>query len=409
VITALAALILWFAAPATEDLAWPQWGGPDRNFAVPARALAENWPSDGPKRLWQRPLGDGLSGIVTDGAMLYTMYRDGANDVVVALEAASGKTKWEARYEAPFNETCSFRLGAVPRAAPLIAGDRLITVSAGGQMNSFDRASGTHQWKVDLLEAQPKASRACGYSASPLAFEDLVITTAGGAGRGVVAVKTATGEVAWRSQDFQNGYSSPVLVDVGGRKEVIVFTYGEVAGLDPRTGALDWVRPHPADQGVNVATPLWGADNLLFVSSAYDGGSRVLRLKRTGDSIEPEEVWANKRVRIHFGNAVRLGRIVYASNGDFGAAPFAAVDVTTGDMIWRDRGVGRSTVIAAGDKLIILSEDGQLVLATPTEQGLTVHARAPVLNETAWTIPTLSGTKLYLRDRTQILAVELGK
>jgi outer membrane protein assembly factor BamB len=409
VITGLLALVLWFATPAPEDLAWPQWGGPDRNFAVSARALAESWPADGPKRLWQRPLGDGLSAIVTDGATLYTMYRDGANDVVVALDAVSGKTKWEARYEAPFNETCSFRLGAVPRAAPLIAGDRVVTVSAGGLMNSFDRATGKQQWKVDLLEGHSNGSRACGYSASPVAFEDLLITTAGGAGRGVVGVKTGTGEIAWRSQDFQNGYSSPVLVDVGGRKEVIVFTYGEIAGLDPRTGALDWMRPHPADQGVNVATPLWGADNLLFVSSAYNGGSRVLRLKRTGDSIEPEEVWANKRVRIHFGNAVRLGRYVYTSNGDFGAAPFAAVDVTTGDMLWRDRGVGRSTVIAAGDKLIILSEDGQLVLATPTKQGLTVHARAALLKETAWTVPTLSGTKLYLRDREQIMAVELGK
>ena len=408
-ITGLVALIFWFAVPASEDLAWPQWGGPARNFAVPARALADSWPADGPKRVWQRPLGDGLSGIVTDGTTLYTMYREGANDVVVALEAASGKTKWEARYDAPFNETCSFRLGAVPRAAPLIAGDRLVTVSAGGQMNSFDRATGKQQWKVELLEGQANASRACGYSASPVAFEDLLITTAGGSGRGVVGVKTATGEIAWRSQDYQNGYSSPVLVDVGGRKEVIVFTYGEIAGLNPRTGALDWMRPHPADQGVNVATPLWGADNLLFVSSAYNGGSRVLRLKLTGDSIEPEEVWANKRVRIHFGNAVRLGRYVYTSNGDFGAAPFAAVDVTTGDMIWRDRGVGRSTVIAAGDKLIILSEDGQLVLATPTEQGLTVHARAALLKETAWTVPTLSGTKLYLRDREQIMAVELGR
>ncbi len=402
-------LLLWLSAPAAEDQAWPQWGGPNRNFAVPARALAETWPADGPRRLWQRPLGDGLSGIVTDGPTLYTMYRDGTNDVVVALDAESGTTKWETRYEAPFNETCSFRLGAVPRAAPLVAGDRLITVSAGGLMNSFDRASGKHQWKVDLLAGQPNASRACGYSASPVAFEDLLITTAGGPGRGVIAVKTATGEAGWCSQDFQNGYSSPVIVDVDGRKEVIVFTYGEIAGLNPRTGALDWMLPHPADQGVNVATPLWGPDNLLFVSSAYNGGSRVLRLKRAGGTIEPEEVWSNKRVRIHFGNAIRLGRYIYTSNGDFGAAPFAAVDVTTGDMLWRDRGVGRSTVIAAGDKLIILSEDGQLVLATATEQCLTVHARAALLKETAWTVPTLSGTKLYLRDREQIMAVELGK
>ena len=166
-----------------------------------------------------------------------------------------------------------------------------------------------------------------------------MITTGGGPGRGVVAVQASSGKIAWQSQDFQNGYSSPLLIDLDGRPELIVFTYGEVSGLNPKTGALEWSRPHPSDQGVNVTTPIWGPDNLLFVSSAYNGGSRVLRLKRNGETVNVEEVWANKRVRIHFGNAVRLGQYIYASNGDFGSAPFAAVDVLTGDMLWRDRAV----------------------------------------------------------------------
>ena len=228
--------------------------------------------------------------------------------------------------------------------------------------------------------------RACGYSASPLAFDDLVITTAGGPGRGVVAVQAATGAIAWQSQDFQNGYSSPLLIDLDGQPEVVVFTYGEVSGLDPRTGVLDWTVPHASDQGVNVATPVWGDDNLLFVSSAYNGGSRVLRLSRAdrtgtpphGGRVRVEEVWANRRVRIHFGNAIRDGKRVYASNGDFGAAPFAAIDIGTGDMVWRDRSVARSTLVGVGGKdgmlLVLLDEDGTLVLATPGDAGLDVRA-----------------------------------
>ena len=159
---------------------------------------------------------------------------------------------------------------------------------------------------------------------------------------------------------------------------------------------------------MNVATPIWGKDNLLFVSSAYNGGSRVLRLKRQGETVGVEEVWANRRVRIHFGNAVRFGSRIYASNGDFGAAPLAAIDVNTGDMTWRDRSVARSTLIGAGDKLVILDEDGTLVLATPGDAGLVVHAKASVLTARAWTAPTLSGTTLYLRDNTQIVALDLG-
>jgi outer membrane protein assembly factor BamB len=398
----------WLAVGVSGAETWPQWGGPSRNFVIGPRALATSWPADGPRRLWQRPLGDGYAAIVSDGRSLFTLYRAGDQDAVVALDPATGATRWETKYDAPFRETCSQRLGPVPRAAPLVTGDRLITVSAGGLMNSFDRQTGSRQWSLDLLQGATDAVRACGYSSSPLAFGDLVITTAGGSGRGVVAVHASSGKVAWQAQDFQNGYSSPLLIDLDGLPELIVFTYAEIAGLNPQTGALEWSRAHPADQGVNVAMPIWGPDNLLFVSSAYNGGSRVLRLKRRGDQVDVEEVWANKRVRIHFGNGVRLGQYIYASNGDFGAAPFAAVDVLTGDMIWRDRSVTRSTLIAAGDRLIILDEDGNLALATPSESGLTVHATAAVLGHTAWTAPTLVGTTLYLRDRQHILALDLA-
>jgi outer membrane protein assembly factor BamB len=401
--------------PASDRTAWPQWGGPARNFVSPdvdARELATTWPADGPRRLRQRPLGAGYSSIVTDGRTLYTLFRDGGADVAIALDASTGATVWESRYEAPFEETCSERLGPVPRAAPLIAGDRLITTSAGGLMNSFDRLTGRRQWTVNLVAAGTDAVRACGYSASPLGFEDLIVTTAGGPGRGVIAVKAASGEIAWKSQDFQNGYSSPLLIDLDGQPEVVVLTYGEVSGLNPRSGALDWTVPHAAEQGVNVATPVWGSDHLLFVSSAYNGGSRVLRLSRQNGKVNVEEVWANRRVRIHFGNAVRDGKRVYASNGDFGAAPFAAIDISTGDTIWRDRSVARSTLIGVGGRqgmlLVLLDEDGNLVLATPGDTGLVVHAKAGVLTARAWTAPTLSGTTLYLRDLTQIVALDLS-
>jgi outer membrane protein assembly factor BamB len=396
------------AGTSADGPAWPQWGGPSRNFVVDAQNLATSWPAEGPRKLWQAQLGAGYSSIVTDGRTVYTMFRDGGTDVVVALDAATGASRWQTRYEAPFTETCSERLGPVPRSAPLIAGDRLITISAGGLMGSFDRQTGQRQWSLDLVANKAEAVRACGYSASPLAFQDLIITTAGGQGRGVVAVRAASGQIAWQSQDFQNGYSSPLLIDLDGRPEVVVFTFGEVSGLDPKTGALEWSYPHEADQGVNVATPIWGDDHLLFVSSAYGGGSRVLRLGRQGDQVKVEEVWSNKRVRIHFGNAVRFGGRIYTSNGDFGSAPLAAVDVKTGDMMWRDRTLTRATLVGAGDKLILLDEDGTLAIATPEESGLVVHAKAAVLGSRAWTAPTLSGSILYLRDNKQILALDLG-
>lgn len=406
---AAAAVLAAAVALDSSTASWPQWGGPSRDFSTGARPLALTWPDGGPKRLWRRALGDGFSSIVTDGASLYTLYRDGASDVVVAMDAATGVTRWASKYPAPFVETCSQQLGPAPRSAPLIDGSRLVTVSAGGLMNSFDRRSGKVLWTRDLLEGAPDSVRACGYSSSPLAYNGRIITTAGGKGRGVVALEAATGAIAWQAQDFENGYSSPILVDLDGRPELIVFTYADVAGLNPDTGALEWRQPHPADYGVNVATPLWIAEErLLFVSSAYNGGSRVLRLTRQAERVAAEEVWANKRVRIHFGNAVRIGGRIYASNGDFGAAPLAAVDVASGEMPWRDRSVARSTILAVGSMLLLLDEDGNLAIATPGPEGLTVHAKAPIADGRCWTAPTLSGTTLYVRNRSEILALDLG-
>ena len=405
----VALLVLAASGPGVTSGAWPQWGGPNRDFTVAAANLADSWPEGGPRRLWQRPLGDGFSSIVTDGTTLYTLYREGDEDVAIAMDTRTGETRWTAKYAAPFRETCSERLGPAPRAAPLIHGDRLITVTSGGSMHSLDRRTGAHQWTTDLLDGAAGAVRACGFSTSPLAYKDTIITTAGGKGRGVLAIDAQSGRIAWQSQDFQNGYSSPILIDLDGRPEVIAFTYGEIAGLNPDTGALEWTRPHPSDQGVNVATPIWGPDHLLFVSSAYGGGSRVLKLARTGDGVKVDELWASQRVRVHFGNAVRLGKTLYLSNGDMGSAPFAAVDVATGDTLWRDRSVTRATLLGVGQRLVLLDEDGNLALATPTDTGLQLHGKVALLGERSWTAPTLSGTTLYVRDRKQILALDLGK
>lgn len=401
-------VVLLLADPhASGNGAWPQWGGPSRNFAVQAD-IAPSWPAGGPRQVWRRPLGDGFSSIVGDGTTLYTMYRDGADDVVVALEAATGKTAWETRYAAPFEETCSQRLGAAPRAAPLIAGERLITVSAGGLMSSFDRRTGVKQWSLPLV-TDARESKPCGYSTSPVLFRDTVITMAGGKGRGMVAIDVASGREIWASQDFSNGYSSPLLIDLDGRPEVIAFTAGEISGLDPATGTLDWSVPHPAEYGVNVAMPLWGNDGVLFVSSAYNGGSRALKLSRKDGRVQAEARWANKRVRIHFGNAVRLGNRVYASNGDFGTAPLAAVDVATGEMVWRDRTVPRASLLAVGNQLLALGEDGLLVLATPGADGLTIDGRTQVFNGLSWTVPSLIHSTLYLRDRKEVVALDLSR
>src|SRR6185503_19187530 len=153
--------------------------------------------------------------------------------------------------------------------------------------------------------------------------------------------------------------------------------------------------------------PVWGDDNLLFCSSGYDGGSRVLKLTRAGNKTAVEQVWASKLMRIHFGNAIRIGNYLYASSGDFGPAPFTAIDVRTGQVMWRNRELARATAVLADGRLILLDEDGRLALATPTPEGLKISSRIALLTTSAWTVPTLAGTMLYVRDRKNVMALDL--
>jgi outer membrane protein assembly factor BamB len=405
----LTAALAFGAATAAQSgqskITWPQWGGPSRNFITSDPGLLLEWPVAGPTRRWQRPLGDGLSSIVTDGTTLYTLYRVGDDDVAVAIDAETGKTVWESKYAAPFHETCSNKMGPTPRATPLIAGDQVITISAGGLMNAFARATGTRVWARSVSEPSSPV-RPCGSSSSPLAHGGLIITP--GAQRGMVALDAKTGQTVWHMKEFDVSYSSPILVNVGGSMEVITLTGTDVVGLNPDTGVVEWTHPHPAEVGANVTTPVWGSDGLLFLSSSYDGGSRVLRLQRRDAKVNVEELWHHQRVRVHFGNAVRMGDRVFASSGDTGSAPLVALDALSGETVWRSRAVGRAMVIGAGKQLILLDEDGNLAIGTPAEAGLTVHAKAQVMEGVSWTPPTLSGTTLFIRNRQTIAALELG-
>ncbi|HJR07717.1 MAG TPA: PQQ-binding-like beta-propeller repeat protein [Pyrinomonadaceae bacterium] len=410
VIKSLTALFVLFACTLTvaaQALDWPQWGGAHRNFMSDAKGLATVWPEGGPRRLWQRELGEGYSAIAAEGGRLYTMSRRESREIVIALDAATGKTVWEYAYEAPFSADYSMENGTGPHATPTIAGERVFTAGATGKLHALDKRTGKLLWSHDLLNEYKGTIRVNGYACSPLAYRDTVIMQVGGEGNALMAFRQKDGSVAWKRHDFKNSPSSPLLINVDGQDQLVAFMYDTLVGVDPASGELLWSRPHKSEFGLNVSTPVWGSDNLLFISSSYGGGSRVFKISRAAGKTELEEVWAHALVRIHYGNAVRLGDFVYASSGDFGTAPFTAVNVKTGKIAWRDRSIARASVITVEGRLIILDEDGNLLLATPTPEGLKVHSKIELLKNNAWTVPTLAGTRLYVRDRKTIMALDL--
>ncbi len=387
---------------------WSQWGGPHRNFTSDAKGLATSWPATGPRRLWERELGEGYSAIAVERGTLFTMYRKGDNEIAIALDAATGKTIWEFSYAAPFPQGYDMSNGPGPHATPLVSGNMVFTSGATGKLHCLDKKTGKLLWSHDLLGEFHGTLRVNGYSCSPLAYKDTVVMMVGGPSSSLVAFNRKDGLVAWKKHDFKNSTSSPIIINVDGQDQLVAFMYGEIVGVDPNNGNLLWSHPHPVDYGLNTSTPVWGADNLLFMSSGYDGGSRVLKLTRAGDKTSVEELWANRLMRIHFSNAIRVGDVIYGSSGDFGPAPFTAVDVKTGKILWRHRSFPRASFLFADNRFIILDEDGHLLLATATAEGLNVTSKVELLKNQSWTVPSLSGTRLYLRDRKNIVALELG-
>ena len=405
------ALLVLLAQTATfaQSSDWAQWGGPGRNFTSEAKRLATNWPATGPRRIWQRELGEGYSGIAAQGGTLFTMYRKGENEVVIALDASTGKTVWEYSYGAPFPAQYDMSNGPGPHATPLVNSNFVFTSGATGKLHCLDKKSGKVLWSHDLINEFHGTVRVNGYSCSPVAYKDKIVMMVGGQASSIVAFNQKDGSVVWKKHDFKNSTSSPILINVAGQDQLVAFMYGEVVGVDPNNGNLLWTHPHPVEFGLNTSTPVWSSDNLLFISSGYDGGSRVIKLTRAGDKTTTEELWAHRLMRIHFSNAIRVGDVVYGSSGDFGPAPFTAIDVKTGKVLWRNRTFPRASVLLAGGRFIILDEDGHLLLATPTAEGLTVTSKVALLSSQSWTVPSLAGTRLFLRDRKNIMALELGQ
>jgi outer membrane protein assembly factor BamB len=380
-----------------------------------ATGLAASWPIEGPKQLWSRPLGQGHSAISADGTRLYTLYRPsvqgahGDQEVVAALDARSGAAAWEYRFASPM-EGARFGEYVGPHSTPLVTDDRVFAAGSRKQLFALNKSDGTLVWSHDLIReyGAPEGDR--GYAASPLLYRDLVIVSVGGSNQALAAFNAKTGALVWKSGDVDQAPGSPILIDIDGQAQIVYFGGNAIAGFDPASGRQLWSHSHPTSASLNISTPVWmPSEKLLFISSAYGHGSRMLELRRSGDKTTVTERWFNNRIRIHFGNAIRIGNHVVGSNGDFGPVSLTAVDVATGSIAWQDRSFARAQLVYADGKLLILDEEGNLGLVSVGPRGLQILGKAQILESVAWTPPTLIGTTLFVRDRKTIAAYSLAK
>jgi outer membrane protein assembly factor BamB len=386
---------------------WTQWGGPHQDFEAASKGLATEWPDGGPPELWSRELGDGYSGILHERGKLYTMYRVGEEEeAVVVLDAKTGETVWEHRYAMMPEEGHVSQFGDGPRATPLIDGDRIYTIGIAGRMHCLNKKDGSVLWTTDLWGEELGGNiLQHGYSSSPIVYGETVITLVGGEGASVVAFDRNTGEVRWKTADaFENSYSTPRILSVDGEEQLVAFMRQNVIGLSPSTGELKWSVEH---EGANVSMPVMLDAQNLFVSSPGAGAKGLKITNKEDGTSEVEVVWSTRKIQFYHVTTIRNGDWIYGSTGT-GPCFMAALNMRTGEIGWRERGIPKANVAGADGKVFILDEEGKLYLATASPEGLDIHSQAEILDEVAWTLPTIIGKTLYARDTKKIVALDLG-
>ena len=391
-------LALLAAGPAAA-LDWPQFRGVNRDGVSAETDLPRSWPAEGPRVVWKRAIGEGFSGISVVGDRLYTMDSDGAAEYVVALDAASGKEVWRV----PAGPKLIDGTGNGPRMTPTLDGGTVYALGSHGRLLALKAADGAKIWEVDLPQAFAAKRPNWGYSGSPLIDGDLLVLEVGGKdGRGVVAFEKGTGKVRWGALDGDAAYASPVLMTIGGIRQYVVprRAGSQTVALRP-DGSVLWT--HPAPFSV-IASALLIPPDKVYVSGGDDAGAVLVRIETAGGKATVQELWKTRAMKNHFNNAVLVGSHLYG----FDNATFKCLSVATGEPAWASRGLGKGSLLAAdGNLLIVLSDQGTVLLVEATPAAYTELARFQAMEGKAWTAPSLANGRLYLRDHDEIVALEL--
>jgi len=385
---------------------WTQWGGPNQSFKVDSKGLADKWPDDGPKKLWTRDLGEGYSAVLAENDRLYTMYRDDKREVVICMDAKTGDTIWEYKFKSTPAEGHATQFGTGPRSTPLIAGDRIYAIGMSGKMHCLNKEDGKKYWSVNLWKKYKGNILNHGYSSSPIEYKDSIIVLVGGEDQSIMALDKLTGKVKWKQLSYKNSYSTPKIINLKGEDHMVTFMANEIVGFNPNNGHYMWSYEIGNQWKQNICMPVID-DDILFLSTS-GAGSRGLKLTKNGDKIDAKEVWTSRKVQFYHVNSIKVGDYVYGSSGSRAPNFFSAVNIKSGKIAWRERGFALATCVYADGKFIILDEDGMLGLATATPEGFTVLSKVQILDKVAWSVPTLVGKTLIIRDKTKIMALDLG-
>jgi outer membrane protein assembly factor BamB len=340
-------------------------------------------------------VGLGYATPILVGNRIYIFTRQGEEEVMQALDAASGKNIWRTGYPAPFQMVPQTkRHGPGPKSTPTYANGRLFTLGMSSIVTAFDAATGRQLWQKPATKAQPLYHTAM----SPLVDGNLVIVHTGGPGDAALSAHdAATGNVRWTWNEDSPAYGSPILVDMGGARQVVTFTNQYLVGVSAATGELLWRRPFKTPSDTTSQTPILYRDTLI--QAGRDNGITAFRALRQAGGWTTENVWQTKEVSLHLTNGVAVDGVLYGLS-HLNSGQYFALDLNTGTVLWTTEGrqAENAAIVRAGDTVFALEQDAELVVLKANRTGFNPLRRYKVASSETWAQPTISGNRIYVKD-----------
>ena len=397
----LIAFALALAAGPARAQEWTGWRGPQRDGTVPAAHAPATWP-EAFAPAWRVEIGEGYSSPVASDGRVFIHSRSGDLEIVTALDLESGARLWRHDYPARFVQNTIVPTALPgPFATPAVDGGRVFTLGAGGILSSWDAASGDLLWRNDYSASVQVTGLFCGTAASPLVDDGRLIVQVGSdpAGGRMLALDPATGGEIWSWRGVGPGYASPILIEADGRRQLVTLTESSIVGLDAAGGTLLWSVPFTDEWHENIMTPVWTGAHLVV--SGPRRGTHAVAIHRREDGWEAAPAWSDTGLTMYMTSPVLSDGIIYG-HASTRAGQFVALEAATGTVRWSSEGrEGEfASVLLAGDDLLLLTGDAELLVAEPTPTRFAVSHHYDVADGVTWTVPVPLPDGLLVRDAT---------
>jgi outer membrane protein assembly factor BamB len=387
---------------ATTSAHWKGFRGPNRDGHYREQIIITNWPAKGPPLLWRQPTGGGYASYAIAQGRAFTIEQRRQQEVVVAYEIATGREVWTNGWDAEFQEPLG---GDGPRATPTWDEKKVFALGAFGELRCLDAESGKTLWRTNMLDENRSSLLTYGTSASPLVFEEKLIVAPGGArNHSVVAYDKRDGKSLWRVLDDGAAYSSPMMVELAGERQMLVVTKTRAVGLKVADGELLWEFPWVVLQGNrNIAQPVIVSSNRVFLSAGYGTGCALIEVNRTNSGFNAREVWRNKNLKNKFTSSVFLDGFLYGLDEDI----LTCLEASNGERRWKDGRYGYGQLILASGQLIVLCGNGDLAVVKANSQSYEEVCRFAAIEGKTWNHPALAGGLLLVRNNAMMACYDL--